>query len=73
MAKLRGQGDQVDGEDRIKAEVAAVLDEFGGDARAAILALLRYLAALSRETDSQGLSGRVLLGALRSDRRRRLQ
>lgn len=48
MAKLFGQGGSASGEAVAEAEVAAVIDAFGGDAKAALRALIEELAILRR-------------------------
>lgn len=52
MAKLCGQDVSADEEKRIDAEVEAVLERFGGDVHAAILALLQEFAALVHEASA---------------------
>lgn len=52
MAKLCGQDVSADEEKRIEAEVEAVLEQFGGDVHAAILALLQEFAALVHEASA---------------------
>lgn len=49
MAKLFRHGGSADGEAVAEAEVAAVIDAFGGDARAALRALIVELEILRRE------------------------
>ncbi len=52
MAKLCGQDVLADEERRIEAKVEAVLEQFGGDVHAAILALLQEFAALVHEAST---------------------
>lgn len=44
---------------KIEAEIDAIIDEFGGDARAAFAALLHDLAVLARDTESTTSRGYV--------------
>ncbi|MCZ0732746.1 hypothetical protein [Phreatobacter sp. AB_2022a] len=73
MAKLFGQGASADGEAAADAEVTAIIDAFGGDAKAALRALIEELAILRRQGGRRQPSGSLPGTDQWRHRRRHLQ